>query len=101
MTLSIIVACVDARHSVTECLHRLETARTTVDAEIIVVDASDDDTVAQVNAFGGDVQLIRMPPGTLTPRLWAEGYRRARGRVIAFTTGHCLVTPQWATHSTS
>ena len=96
MTLSIIVACVDAGRSITECLRRLEIARTAVDAEVIVVDASSDDTIPRVEAFGGDVQVIQMAPGTLTPRLWAEGYRRAKGRVIAFTTGHCLVTPWWA-----
>jgi hypothetical protein len=37
-----------------------------------------------------------MPAGTLTPHLWAEGYRHATGRIVAFTTGHCLVSRQWA-----
>jgi glycosyltransferase involved in cell wall biosynthesis len=94
--LSIIVACVDAGRSIRECLRRLKHACAGIAAELIVVDASADDTAAQVTAFDGDVRLVRLPYNTLTPLLWAEGYRQATGRVIAFTTGHCLVSPRWA-----
>ncbi len=94
MDLSVVVATVDASRSITACLQRLETACTGVRYELIVVDGSKDDTPDQV-AGPGLAKLIRMPAGTLTPRLWSEGYRHARGRVVAFTTGHCLVGPAW------
>ena len=67
-----------------------------MNAEVLVVDASSDDTRDKVAGKDLALQLIEMPAGTLTPRLWAEGYRHATGRIVAFTTGHCLVGPDWA-----
>jgi len=96
MEFSVVVACTNAGPSILECLRRLENACAGIDAELIVVDASTDDTAARVTAMGGSVRLICLAPGTLTPVLWAEGYRGATGRVVAFTTGHCLVSPRWA-----
>jgi hypothetical protein len=96
MELSVVIACTDAGRSITECVRRLKTACAGVAAELLVVDASADDTAAQAAAFEG-VRVVQLPYGTLTPHLWAEGYRRASGRVIAFTTGHCLAAPTWTT----
>jgi len=97
MDLSVIIAATDAGRSIDQCLRRLHQACAGLDAELIVVDASSDDTAARVAALDLPVHLLRYPPGTLTPQLWAEGYRRATGRFVAFTTGHCLVTARWAT----
>jgi hypothetical protein len=96
MELSVIIACTDAGNSIAECLRRLKTACAGITAELLVVDASADGTAALAAGFDG-VQVVQLPYGTLTPHLWAEGYRRATGHVIGFTTGHCLVSPQWAT----
>lgn len=97
MDLSVVIACTDAESSIVECLRRFESACFGIQAEFIVVDASVDATAAKASAFDGlRAHVIRLPPGTLAPMLWAEGYRQARGRVIAFTTGHCLVSTQWA-----
>jgi hypothetical protein len=96
MELSVIVATTDARRSIDECLRRLQHACAGLDAELIVVDASSDGTAERVAALDVPVRLLRLPVGTLTPELWAEGCRRATGRLIAFTTGHCCVTPRWA-----
>ena len=64
--------------------------------ELIVVDASRDGTADIVARLGGYTTLIREAPGTLTPELWAAGIAVSRGRVVALTTGHCLVPPDWA-----
>ncbi len=94
MDLSVVIATTDAGRSIRECLRRLQIACAGMSSELLVVDASTDDTPDQVERCAS-VRLVRMPPGTLTPRLWAEGYGRSSGRVVAFTTGHCLARPGW------
>jgi hypothetical protein len=96
MDLSVVVATTDASRSVEACLRRISLACTGVHAEVLIVDASRDDTSGRVETSGTDARLLSMPPGTLTPRLWGEGLRHSCGRVVAFTTGHCLVGPGWA-----
>jgi len=75
--LSVIVATLDASRSIDDCIRRLAESCAALESEIIVVDPS-------------------MGVGALVPELWAEGYRRARGRIVAFTIGQCRVTPAWA-----
>ena len=96
MDLSVVIATTEARTSIDDCLDRLRQSCAPLAAELIVVDASTDDTAARASAFGPPVSVVTLPPGTLTPMLWAEGYRRSRGRIVAFTTGHCLASPRWA-----
>lgn len=96
MELSVVVAATDASRSIERCLRHLERSCAGLRAELLVVDASTDDTAARVAALRGAATLFRLRPGTLTPQLWAEGYRRSSGRIVAFTTGHCLVLPAWA-----
>ena len=94
MDLSVVIAATDAGRSIRECLRRFQVACAGLQAELLVVEGSRDDTPLQVARCEG-VRLLRMPPDTLTPRLWAEGYRQSSGRVVAFTTGHCLARPGW------
>lgn len=94
--MSVIVASIDAGRSIDRCLDHLCQACEGLDAELIVVDASRDDTSSTVATRSGTVRLIRRPVGTLAPHLWAEGYRQTSGRIVAFTTGHCVVVPGWA-----
>jgi hypothetical protein len=96
LDLSVIVAATDASRSIDRCLQHLERSCDGIAAEVLVMDASRDDTASRVAARGGSVRLFQFRPGTLTPELWAEGYRRSSGRIVAFTTGHCLVSPDWA-----
>jgi hypothetical protein len=97
MDLSIVIAATDARRTIEACLDRLEQscARAGVQAEFIVADASTDGT-AECIERRPTARLFRFMPGTLAPQLWGEGYRRARGTYVAFTTGHCLAVDQWA-----
>ena len=95
--LSVVIAANDAARSIDRCLQHLARACTGLRAEFIVADASRDDTASRVEAFGSPATVIRCAMDTLAPELWAIGYRRAAGRIVAFTTGHCLVTPAWAT----
>jgi glycosyltransferase involved in cell wall biosynthesis len=97
MDLSVVIATTNAQASIASCLDRLERACGSLAAELIVVDASTDDTARLASAHAGRVDVVRLAAGTVTPVLWAEGYRRSRGRVVALTTGHCLASPGWAT----
>jgi hypothetical protein len=67
-----------------------------IEAEVIVVDASSDNSADIAEEMLGPRAVIRCPVGTLTPELWAEGIRRSSGRTVALTTGHFAVPPMWA-----
>lgn len=97
MDLSVVIATTEAARSIEACLDHVEAACAGLQAEVIVVDASADDTADRASRTPSAITLLRYAPGTLTPRLWAEGYRRSTGRRVAFTTGHCLVSRGWAT----
>jgi hypothetical protein len=95
--LSVVVATTDAGASIERCLDHLDRTCAGLSAETLVVDASTDGTADRVERRGGAARLFRLPSGTLAPELWAEGLRRSSGRVVALTTGHCLVPAGWAT----
>ena len=94
--LSVIVACTEAARSIEACLDALSRACAGIDAEILVADASRDDTAERAQRLQRNGCVVRFPPGTLAPQLWAYGYAASTGRVVAFTTGHCIVPPGWA-----
>ena len=93
--LSVIVASVESTRRIRRALESLLTATAGLRAEVIVVDAANDGSVEQAAQIQG-VQVYRRPVGKLVPYLWAEGIRRARGRVVATTTAHTVVGTEWA-----
>ena len=94
--LSVIVGCVEAARSIEGCLRSIRQACEGLDAEVIVVDASRDGTAGIARRFGSEIAVVQRAPGTLTPKLWADGLAASRGRVVAFMTGHCTVPTAWA-----
>lgn len=95
--ISVVVGSVESGRSIRDCLQSIYTSARGRSVELIVVDASRDNTAAMIRLRFPDATLVPMPPGTLTPRLWLEGLRRASGAVVAFTTGHCTVPASWLT----
>ena len=93
--ISIVVGSVNSARSIARTLSALGGACHGLNAEIVVVDASTDGTTARIEA-GLPVVVRSLEPGTLTPKLWSTGFALSRGRVVAFTTGHCLVGEGWA-----
>ena len=87
---------VEAARSIAICLDSLLESCRDHDAELIVVDAGDDNAVATAVRLRPGIDFIQMPADTLTPRLWSEGLAASSGRIVAFTTGHCFVTRNWA-----
>jgi hypothetical protein len=94
--LSVIVGSQDAARTIRECLSALEAACEGIDAEILVADASTDESARLARATLPQVRVLSAPVGTLVPALWGAGLREARGRVVAFTIAQCVVERQWA-----
>jgi hypothetical protein len=91
-----VVGSIESERSIDRCLSSVERACRTLASELIVVDASRDRTAERARVRD-DVTVVTRPPGTLVPDLWAEGIGRSKGRWVALTTGHCTVSPGWAT----
>jgi glycosyltransferase involved in cell wall biosynthesis len=94
--LSVIVGCLDGASTIRACLTALQAACAGVDAEILVADASADDSARIARESLPEVRVLTLPTGTLVPSLWGAGLREARGRVVAFTIAQCVVDPGWA-----
>lgn len=94
--LSVIVGSLDDAATLRDCLSALAVACEGIDAEILVVDASSDDSARIARETEPTVRVLTLPVGTLVPVLWGAGVREARGRVVAFTIGQCIVEPGWA-----
>ncbi len=95
--LTVVIASIDSTRSLASCLAHLARACQGLRAEVIVVDASEGDAADQVKAACAPVTLLQRRAGSLAPHLWAEGFRQSTGRLVAFSTSHCLVSPGWAT----
>lgn len=94
--LSVVVGSVNSDRTIVRSLAALEQACAGIDAELIVVDASSDDTAERIRELHGNARVQHLPAGTLTPVLWSTGFAMSRGRAVAFTTGHCVVGEGWA-----
>jgi hypothetical protein len=93
--ISVVVGSVESQHSIRDCLESILASSRGHAVELIVADASLDATAALVRLGFPDATLISLTPGTLTPCLWSAGLAQSRGRLIAFTTGHCIVPTRW------
>lgn len=94
--LSVIVGSLDAAGTMRECLSALQAACEGIDAEILVADASADESARLAREALPAARVLTLPVGTLVPALWGAGLREARGRVVAFTIAQCVVERGWA-----
>ena len=94
--LSVIVGSLDATDTVPDCLDALLLSCEGIDAEIIVVDATGEVSARALRQRFPTVRVASRPEGTLVPALWGWGLSEARGRVVAFTIGQCVVGQSWA-----
>lgn len=94
--LSIVIASIESGSNLARALEALREACGGVPHEVIVVDASTDDSARIAEEAVEATRVVRYPPGTLTPTLWAEGIALSTGRWVALSTGHCVLPPGWA-----
>jgi hypothetical protein len=91
LDLTVVVAVTDADRSINQCLAAMAAACDGLSAEILVVGGS---TVTP--AFAARMTHVRADRSALAPELWAAGIERAQGSLVALTTGHMIVSPEWA-----
>lgn len=92
--LSIVMGTVSAARNIDAAIETLVASTVGIAAEILVDDGSDDGTAERAARHG--IAVRRHPPGTLVPHLWASGIGRAKGAIVAVTTGHTTVGRGWA-----
>ncbi len=95
---SVILAVPGGGDDVAQSLEAIRIAAAGYAVELIIVA----ETATVQNAVSADtaadfvgVIFEQAPAGSLTPCLWAAGYRRAGGRIVAFTTAQCTSPPTW------
>lgn len=93
--ISVVVASHNARTSIRDCLSALLAQRSNADAEIVLVDNSNDGTGEIVRAEFPSVRVLHAAGSALVPKLWEMGIRESRGDIVALTTAHCVPQPDW------
>jgi hypothetical protein len=94
--LTVIVGSRDATSTLRECIAALVATCAGIDAEILLVEATDPDAAMRSANGHASVRVIVMSERSLVPALWGRGLREAKGRVVAFTIGQCVVAEGWA-----
>ena len=92
--LSLVIGSLDPGPVVFECLAALEAQRTG-EVEILVVDASADDTADRVSLRFPGVRVIRASGLRSLPRLRGRGMAEASGAVIGVLDAWCVVNSGW------
>jgi hypothetical protein len=94
--LSVVIASVESARSIERCVRSVRTALEGTRSELLVVDASRDQSAELAERQLGKARVVRCTSGTLTPELWAIGIARSTGSIVALTTGHFVVEQTWA-----
>src|SRR5437660_1929051 len=93
--LSVVIASVNGYRYIARCLHSLMGQRGADRAEIIVVEASQDDTARLIGAGYPGVILIPVSDRRSIPALRAIGIRKAKGDIVVTTKDQCIFDPGW------
>lgn len=92
---SVVIASVNGRPHIEECLEALLNQAGKVAYEVLVVDCCDDETREVIRGFPDPVRLIEVAGRPSIPRLRTIGVQQARGRMIAILEDHCIVCRRW------
>lgn len=95
MKLSIVVPVRKARATLEQTVASLLLSCKGIDAEVIVVYASEDETREIAEQLNG-VRLLRSNGKRSVPQLRRDGVRAAHGEFVLITEDHCTVAPDWA-----
>ncbi len=96
LQLTVVIASVDCARTIAPSVRAALASCKSISAQIIIADASIDGSADIASSAFPDVTILREPPGTLVPVLWAHGMALARGEIIALSIGQCVVEPGWA-----
>ena len=96
LDLSVVVACLEADETIGDCIASIEASCDGTDYEILVVHPSDPLIVQTLSDRSDHVVLHDVGPGALIPTMWSAGFTVSKGDNVAFTTGHFVVSLEWA-----
>ncbi len=94
-TLSVIIASVNGLPMIEECLASLSSQQGNVQAEVIVMDITGEDTVKLIQEKYPWVKLVTFNERRTIPQLRAAGLQYAGGEIIAIIEDHCVADPHW------
>lgn len=94
-SLSVIIASVNGRPMIEECLASLEAQQGNTDAEVIVMDITGEDTARLLEERFPSVKLMSIGERRTIPQLRTAGLLAARGEIIAVIEDHCIADPHW------
>lgn len=63
--------------------------------DIVVVDASRDDSARVAASISDRVRIVRAPVGRLAPELWRDGLTQTSSRLVAFSTAQMVPRSGW------
>lgn len=93
--IDVIIASIDARATIVESLGGFLAEASSMCGEVVLVDASRDDTAdLAVRAYPG-LRILRSPAGTLVPELWRAGLEATGGDLAAFSAATMVPEPGW------
>ena len=92
---SVLIASVNGRPMIEECLAALEAQTAARSAEVVVADATDGETRTALRARFPDVRLLVFPKGTTIPVLRTAAFDASRASIVAVTEDHCLPETNW------
>ena len=92
--ISVVIASVNGMPYVGRCLDAL--ARNAPEAEVVIADATDEETRAEVRDRWPAVRVIEIDGIATVPALRAAGIAAAQAPCVAVIEDHCLVRPGWA-----
>jgi len=92
---SIIIASVNGLPFIAKCLASLENQSGDFEAEIVVVDSTDEETRKHITSKFPLVKLIELEGRPGIPEMRAIGMRAASGDYLVITEDHCIAPANW------
>src|SRR5712692_1016468 len=96
LDLSVVVAAQRPSARLEACLGSLRAQVVAARLEVIVAEASSQESWARLRERFPEVRLVKLPAGTGVPSLWHAGISTSRGRIVALTLEQCVPAPNWA-----
>ena len=96
VALSVVITSVNGYRSVARCLASLEEQPDRAGTELIVVEASGDETAARISAEFPAVTVIRCDAMRPLPELRSRGIREAKAPIVATTKDGCVLDAHWS-----
>jgi len=93
--ISIVVASHNAYSNIARCLEAIEASASRREAEVIVVEGSNDRTQEIIDRQFPNVKLVHSGKGKLIPHLWEAGINCSQGDVVVLTTAHFIPAKNW------